>query len=107
MQEKDTQHRKLSRRLKQTQARIELAAAREQERLLSLQTRKKVLLGALLMAWMDRQPEVRQQVARELPDFLTRQIDRDVFGLPPTQRPPADSNTVTSGSTERVAARRV
>ena len=79
-------------RRRRLQARLDLQTACIKKRQRSLDTRKKVLLGALLLAWMDKQPKLRRQVQQALPQFLTRQVDRDVFGLPPQgDRPPENA----------------
>ena len=45
-------------------------------------TRRKVLLGAMLLERMDRNPQVKQQLMDQLASFLTRREDRLLFGLP-------------------------
>ncbi len=45
-------------------------------------TRKKILLGAYLMTKMNQNPNLEQQVMRDLERYLDKKIDRELFGLP-------------------------
>ena len=45
-------------------------------------TRRKVLLGAMLLERMGRDSQVKQQLMDQLASFLTRREDRLLFGLP-------------------------
>lgn len=84
--------RQLSERIKQ----LEACAAQKQRK---EETRRKVLLGALLAHWMQNDEALSAKVDAALPGFLVRQVDRDVFGLPEiapkknTVGPPASSET--------------
>lgn len=46
-------------------------------------TRKKILLGAYLMSLMRQNPNLSEQVMRDLDKYLDKKIDRELFGLPP------------------------
>jgi len=48
----------------------------------ALETRKKILIGALMLEKMERQEETRIGVIAELDQFLTRNSDRALFNLP-------------------------
>ena len=52
-------------------------------------TRRKVLLGAMLLERMERDPQVKQQFMDQLASFLTRRDDRLLFGLPASALPEA------------------
>ena len=52
-------------------------------------TRRKVLVGAMLLERMDRDPQVKQQLMGQLASFLTRREDRLLFGLPVSSEPQA------------------
>jgi large subunit ribosomal protein L7/L12 len=61
----------------QLQAMKSLASKRERK----LDTRKKILVGALVLEWMEKDEDMKQKVLSHLQRFLTRQIDRDIFGF--------------------------
>jgi hypothetical protein len=66
--------------------------ARESTNKRTIETRKKILLGAMLQEWM-RTGEIEQaRVEAGLIGYLTRQQDRDLFGL---------DKTAGSGEAER------
>ena len=69
--------------LERAKARVRQLEARETARLRKQDTRRKILLGALLMERMQRQGEEAQRlkawVQRELPGFLTREHDKALF----------------------------
>lgn len=46
------------------------------------ETKKKILIGALMLEKMNQQEEIRNQILAELDQFLTRNSDRALFGLP-------------------------
>jgi len=46
-------------------------------------TRRKILLGALMMEMMERGELDKNKIRKRLDSFLTRDIDRSLFDLPP------------------------
>jgi t-SNARE complex subunit (syntaxin) len=72
----------LKKKKAQLEARIKQAEAREKDRLRKADTRRKVLLGALLSDWMERDDALRLKVHKALDKYLKRKIDREVFNLP-------------------------
>lgn len=53
-------------------------------------TRRKVLAGAMTLAKADQGPDERARLLRAMDAFLTRDDDRELFGLLPVQpQPPA------------------
>ena len=46
-------------------------------------TRRKVLAGATVLEWAKRDSEFSSRLLTELKRFLTRDADRELFGLPP------------------------
>lgn len=56
----------------------------------SKDTRKKILLGAFLMNRMEKIPEYAAKVMPGLSDFLKRDDDRVLFGLPALPKQPND-----------------
>jgi hypothetical protein len=75
---------KLRDRQKQLTERIRQLEARAKMKSRKLETRRKVLLGALLSQWMQDDAAMARRVQAALPTFLVRQVDRDVFGLKST-----------------------
>jgi hypothetical protein len=68
------QKRKLQERANKIHARV-----RKQER--AAETRQKILLGAFLREWMERDPEMKRKATVGLERYLTRDIDRQHFDL--------------------------
>jgi hypothetical protein len=68
------QQKRLAERLAKLQAK-KRAADRKAE------TRQKVLLGAFIRAWMDKDPEMEKRVLAGLERYLKRDVDRMVFGF--------------------------
>ncbi len=48
-------------------------------------TRRKVLAGAAVLEWAQRDSEFSSRLIMELRNFLVRDADRELFGLPPIQ----------------------
>ena len=53
-------------------------------------TRRKVLAGAAVLEWAKRDSEFSAGLIAELKDFLVRDYDRALFGLPPLPSQKAD-----------------
>jgi len=49
-------------------------------------TRRKILLGALLVAMMEEDENTKNRVMVRLDKFLEKNADRDLFGLPVKQK---------------------
>lgn len=75
----------LEEQLSQLEEKRKTLQARLQKQERAKETRRKILIGALVLDRMggDRDPEFARRLSdwlrRELPGFLTRQIDRDLF----------------------------
>lgn len=50
-------------------------------------TRRKVLAGATVLEWAKRDNEFSTKLMTELKNFLVRDADRALFGLPPLAKP--------------------
>jgi hypothetical protein len=61
--------------------RIRQARSKERSRARKADTRQRVLLGSLLQSMMEQDPALRADIMARLDAFLTRKIDREVFGL--------------------------
>ena len=91
--------------LERAKERVRMLEAKETARERKRDTRRKIILGALLIERMNRQGEEAQRLAawvrRELPGFLTRDHDREIFngwngvsfGAPGEDESPAGSPT--------------
>lgn len=76
-------------KLKQLKAKQEQQAARELNRMLKGQraedTRRKILVGALIMQQVENGEVDRNELMALLDGYLTRNDDRALFDLPPKQ----------------------
>ena len=63
-------------------------------------TRRKILLGALVMEMMSKGELDRDKLMKRLDDFLTREIDRKLFDLPVKDEQKAGKATVKSKPTK-------
>ena len=61
-----------------------------------LETRKRVLLGAMTLAMMKSEPESVEKIMARLDRFLTREDERAVFGMGPKVR--GNSNGGSAGA---------
>jgi len=84
--ELDEQQRKLEEELRKKRARITRAKRRENARLTNEKrkrdTRRKVLIGAAVLAKMEAGQMSNEQLTRLLDGYLTRDDDRELFDLP-------------------------
>lgn len=72
---------KLIEKQAQLQERISKIKARERKRKKSQDDRRKILIGAWALEKSKRDPEFDAMLRKELDPFLTRQRDRELFGL--------------------------
>ena len=83
----------IEQRLAELNARRAALKARLSKKERANDTRRKVLLGALVLHWLENsnEPEftkrLRAWLARELPGFLTREIDKEILKDLMTDRP--------------------
>lgn len=74
--------KKLEQQIEQAKARLQQAKARERNKERKLDTRRKILLGSLLIS-MRQKGLIREDALRQqLDEFLTADRDRVLFGLP-------------------------
>lgn len=89
----DERIQKLQQQLEQAKALKRKAEARaraaESKKARAQDTRRKVLLGAMMQDWMNREPQAKQALMARLDQYLTRTDDRALFGLPPATTEPA------------------
>ena len=62
--------------LKKQKRRLKAAANKKQKQ---RETRRKILLGSFLLNDMQKNQKILAYVKRELPDFLTRDVDKALF----------------------------
>ena len=71
--------------LKKKQEQLRLQIQKEQQKESAKKrkedTRRKILLGAMVLERMDRESEYREQVINKLDSYLTKERDRELFEL--------------------------
>jgi hypothetical protein len=75
-------------------AQIQRVKAREQKRTSRDDTRRKVLVGALILGRVENKLMSREQLLADLDPFLIRDNDRALFDLPPL--PKAEETATTN-----------
>lgn len=73
----------LLKKREQLKAQIQQVRAKEAAQKRKEDTRKKILLGALMMEMMERGELDKGKMRKRLDGFLTREGDRRLFDLPP------------------------
>ena len=73
----------LLKKREQLTAQIQQVRAKEAAKKRKEDTRKKILLGALMMSMMEKGELDQGKVRKWLDGFLVREGDRKLFGLPP------------------------
>lgn len=73
---------KIQQRIEQLKEQLKKEKAKENARQRKIDTRKKILLGAMLMHWVETEEFKEADLLKGLDKFLTRNIDRALFGLP-------------------------
>ena len=86
----------LKRKQEKLRERIKTLEAKQASRARKDDTRRKVLLGSLVMDWMQKDHELKARVDKALPIWLKRDVDRTLFGLPPL--PESKRSVPASGS---------
>lgn len=88
------------------EARIDAVKARTKERARKEDTRRKVLVGAVILAEAEQSDAAKQRLLTLLDKHLVRPIDRAVFGLPPrADRPGQEAAASETVNPPRVAER--
>lgn len=87
----DAREAKLREQLAQLKARRQQLEARKLQKLIKGKsaddTRRKILLGAMLLDRMSRDDGAKTQITAQLDRYLTRDDDRALFGLAPKPQP--------------------
>ena len=58
-------------------------------------TRRKILVGAMMLKLSDQQPNIKEFMVKHLEEFLDHPRDRDLFDLPP--KPDSSQKTAPDG----------
>lgn len=68
---------------KQEQLRLQIQKEQQRESIKKRKedTRRKILLGAMVLERMEREAEDREQVINKLDSYLTKERDRELFEL--------------------------
>lgn len=72
---------KLEQRKNLLERRLQLAKTRLKNEERKKDTRRKILVGAMLLAKAEEDLEARSALTRQLDSYLTAQRDRELFGL--------------------------
>lgn len=83
------------------EARIDAVKARTKERARKEDTRRKVLVGAVILAEADQSEAAKQRLLTLLDKHLVRPVDRAVFGLPPRAEHPGQAATSGDGKSHQ------
>ena len=68
---------------------IKIAEIRISARERKTETRRKILIGAMVLNHVDQKPESNAALLSDLDEFLERDRDRALFDLPPKKTPVA------------------
>ena len=72
---------KIQQRIEELKEQLRQEKAKESARQRKIDTRKKILLGAMLMHWVDKGRFKETELLEELDQFLVRDTDRALFNL--------------------------
>lgn len=101
MTDKKDRLTKLEEQRARINAQIQRVKAREQKQTSRDDTRRKVLVGALVLGRVQSKLMSREQLLADLDPFLTRDNDRALFDLPPL---PKTEETATSSPEDATKA---
>ncbi len=80
----------LEARKKALEAQMQAIQVRQKERLHKADSRRKVLVGAAVLAEAEKNPAAKQRLMALLDRYLSRPVDREVFDLAAKPTAPAD-----------------
>lgn len=87
------------------EARIEAVKARTKERARKEETRRKILVGAVILAEAEQSDAAKQRLLSLLDKHLVRSVDRAAFGLPPRADRPGQTGVSETVNPSRMAER--
>lgn len=80
----------------QIDAQLAQLAARERSESRKVDTRRKILIGAVVLQEMENRPEINAWIRRLLDERLVKDRDRALFGLHPVTKPDGPAPTEAS-----------
>jgi hypothetical protein len=84
---------KLAAKLKAMEERLKAARAREAAKERKTDNKRKFLLGAMLIEWMEEDAAIKETAMTRLESFLTRASDRRFFGMAPKKSEPKEDES--------------
>lgn len=66
---------------KQLKAKIQAAKSRESEKQRKLETRRKILIGSMVIEGMKNSEDYKEKIRQNLDKYLTKERDRALFDL--------------------------
>lgn len=93
----------LEERKKQIEVQIQQIKAREAHRQRKQETRRKILVGSYYLERAEREGRL-EEVKKAMDQFLTRDYDRALFGLPPITPSARDEKIITTNQPENQRA---
>ena len=78
---------KLRGKIEQLGARMRHLEAKDRTREKKMDTRRKILVGAYYIEQMEKDESLNERILAKLDGFLTRPLDRRLFGLPEKPQP--------------------
>ena len=78
---------KLKLTIKQKQARVKQIEAIDRTRQKKKDTRRKIMVGAFFLEWMEKDEVFNAKTLTNLDKFLKRDIDRELFAFPEKEQP--------------------
>jgi hypothetical protein len=83
---------KLEAQMTALEERLKRAKAVESARERKADNKRKFLLGAMLIEWMEEDASIKDTAMTRLDSFLTRASDRRFFGIAPKSEPKQDES---------------
>ncbi|PLC55993.1 hypothetical protein [Photobacterium carnosum] len=86
MENKLTKLEKITKQIEALQAKANAEKNREREKLRKEETRKKILIGAMVLDGMSKNQDYQSNILKNLDKYLTAERDRKLFNLTPTNK---------------------
>ena len=86
MENKLTKLEKITKQIEALQAKANAEKNREREKSRKEETRKKILIGAMVIDGMSKNQDYQSKMLKNLDKYLTAERDRKLFNLTPTNK---------------------
>lgn len=86
MENKLTKLEKITKQIEVLQAKANAEKNREREKLRKEETRKKILIGAMVLDGMSKNQDYQSNILKNLDKYLTAERDRKLFNLTPINK---------------------